>query len=130
MRFILFVSWLLLWAVPVNAQAPTPSPEASTSPMVASSTPISTDVLIDRAAAKYGVSRERLTAVLSCESGLSASAVGDHGTSFGIAQIHLPAHPDISKSQALDAAWSIDWAAHQFSLGHASMWTCARQLGY
>lgn len=43
--------------------------------------------------------------------------------SWGIAQIHLPAHPEISKEQALDPKWSIDWAAFQFSEGHQDMWT-------
>lgn len=66
--------------------------------------------------------------VAKCESGLNQNAVGDHGHSFGIWQIYLPAHPDITKSQALDPLWSTRWSAHMFAKGYAHRWTCARLL--
>lgn len=48
--------------------------------------------------------------------------------SWGVAQIHLPAHLDITKAQALDPLFAINWAAQQFADGRAYMWTCYRQL--
>lgn len=63
-----------------------------------------------------------------CESHLDTYAVGDQGTSFGVWQIHLPAHPDITKAEATDYVWATEWAAHQFLEGHAKEWTCYRIL--
>lgn len=84
--------------------------------------------MIEHSAEKYGVSFDILTNVISCESSYNSNAIGDYGESYGIAQIHLPDHPDITKEQALDADFSIDWMAQQFSLGHATMWSCFRKL--
>lgn len=91
--------------------------------------PLSTIGLISHYSALYGVSSSTVYKVLECESKLSASAVGDHGTSFGIAQIHLPAHPEISKIEALDPYFSIEWTARQMSTGHGNMWSCFRNMG-
>jgi hypothetical protein len=65
---------------------------------------------------------------LKCESKLNPAAVGDYGTSFGVAQIHLPAHPDITRAEALDPFFSINYAAREFAGGNASMWSCYRKL--
>lgn len=52
---------------------------------------------------------------------------GDRELSFGLCQIHLPAHPDISKAQANDPDFCLEWMAKQFSKGAvrdgACMWT-------
>lgn len=84
--------------------------------------------IVEAYAAHYGIPSIPLVRTLICESNLQDDAVGDMGTSYGIAQIHLPAHPEVSKKQALDPLWSIDWAAHQFSLGHAKLWSCYKKL--
>ena len=101
--------------------------------MVASIAPLSpesTTSLIRDAATKYNVSYTKLFNTLKCESGMDSAAVGDGGHSYGIAQIYLPAHPSITKAQALDKAWAINWTAYEFSTGHIGMWSCARILGY
>lgn len=67
---------------------------------------------------------------LICESRLKPDAVGDHGHSYGIAQIYLDYHKDITKEQALDPIFSIAWMAEQFSKGNKHLWTCARDFGY
>lgn len=79
---------------------------------------------IKDAAQQHGLNPIAFSKVIGCESNFDASAVGDQGTSFGIAQIHLPAHPDIATSSALDAEWSIDWMAQQWAAGHQGMWSC------
>ncbi len=60
----------------------------------------------------------------NCESGFNPLAVGDHGTSYGLWQIHLPAHLDVTKEQALDPVWSTRWAMAQLKLGKAKIWSC------
>lgn len=62
--------------------------------------------------------------VVYCESRFDYQAIGDSGTSYGIAQIHLPAHPDISKKQALDPYWSLTWMANEWSQDRANEWSC------
>jgi hypothetical protein len=63
-----------------------------------------------------------------CESNLDSSMVGDNGQSYGIAQIHLPSHPNITKEQALDKQFAIEFTAKQFAKGNAKLWTCYRKL--
>lgn len=51
--------------------------------------------------------------------------------SWGICQIHLPAHKAITREQALDWRWCIGWTAEQFKAGGARQWTEYRLLyGY
>lgn len=38
--------------------------------------------------------------------------------SFGLAQIHLPSHPHITKEQAMDAYFAIDFAIKTYELDH------------
>lgn len=87
-----------------------------------------TDILpadaIDHAALTYGVSPLLMLNLAKCESALNPDAIGDKGTSYGLYQIHLPAHPDISKQQALNPTWAANWTAKEIKSGHGSMWTC------
>lgn len=86
------------------------------------------EVIIEAYAAHYGIPARPLVDTLLCESDFNPDAVGDHGTSFGVAQIHLPAHPEITKEEALDPFFAIDYAASEFASGHASQWTCYKHL--
>lgn len=96
-------------------------------PVVVFSSTTAEDIVTSYAI-KYGTSPTPLIATLRCESNLRADAVGDFGTSYGISQIHLPAHKNVTKAQALDPFFSIDFAAHEFSLGHQYMWSCWKSL--
>lgn len=100
---------------------------AQTLPPVVYSTTTATDIIIAYAV-KYGIPAQPLIDTLRCESDFNANAIGDHGTSFGAAQIHLSAHPEITKAEAMDPLWSINWTAEQFAAGHADLWTCYREL--
>ena len=84
--------------------------------------------IIEAYAIHYGIPAQPLIDTLACESRFNPDSIGDKGTSFGLAQIHLPAHPEITRQEALDPLWSIDWAAKQFSEGHASMWSCFNKI--
>ena len=45
---------------------------------------------------------ELAAAVALAESGGKAGAIGDHGTSFGLWQIHAPAHPQFDRNRLLE----------------------------
>lgn len=96
--------------------------------------PLTIDEMIQTSADKHGVDGKVMRQVLMCESTLNPKAEGDHGingtatTSWGIAQIHLPAHPEITKEQALDPKFAINWTAKEMAAGRGYMWTCYRKL--
>lgn len=99
-------------------------------------------MMIDQSAQKWGANRHTMASVIQCESQWDVEAKGDYTidgvhfypkklapagawpTSFGLVQIHLPAHPDITKQQAYDPVFAIDYLAHQLSIGKGSQWTC------
>lgn len=85
--------------------------------------------IIRASARRFGASEAMLVATLKCESDFEADAVGDGGESLGIAQINLPSHPEISRTQALDPLWSIAWAAQEFAAGRAYEWSCFKATG-
>lgn len=114
------------------ALLPLGSPAIAHADTIQASFPISdyattTEGLIARYSAEFGVSGHDMAQTIQCESQGNPEAIGDHGTSLGIAQIHLPAHPEISKKEALDKEWSIKWMAQLFAAGRQSMWSCWNQ---
>jgi hypothetical protein len=80
---------------------------------------------------RYDISEkdiETILRVLKCESSFVSeqSRIYKNGVrepSFGIAQIHLPSHPDVTKEQALDEEFSIHWTAKKWVGGFRS-WSC------
>ena len=68
---------------------------------------------VRRMAQKYGLPPNILALVLQGESGWDKGAVGDNGTSYGLAQIHLPAHPNVSQKQAMNPDFAIEWTARR-----------------
>ena len=107
-------------AAPVLAQTAT-----STSLIYSTTT---APVIIAQYASDYGIAVQPLVDTLDCESDFNSNAIGDHGTSYGVAQIHLAAHPEVTKSEALDPLWSIKWAAQEFAAGNADLWSCYKRL--
>lgn len=92
---------------------------------------------IKQVAIDHGLNVERFLYTAKCESGFNPKIqsqhtysnerygpVGSQEQSYGLWQIHLPAHPDISKEQALDPIWSTDWAADEWVAGRQSQWSC------
>jgi hypothetical protein len=80
---------------------------------------ISTEAVIS------GVDPQVALSISKSESHLNPNAVGDHGTSFGMWQIHLPAHQDISKEQAENIIFSTEWSMSQLKEGNCQIWsTC------
>lgn len=48
---------------------------------------------------------------------------GAREESYGLSQIHLPSHPEITKTQAQNAKFSISWMASELSKGRAWQWS-------
>lgn len=82
---------------------------------------------------KYGVNSTKVLETVRCESRFKnvQSGIVSQGIredSWGIVQIHLPSHPEISKQQALNPEFALEWMVKQFSLGYAKQWSCYRSL--
>lgn len=84
--------------------------------------------LIHQKSLKYNVSEAVINTVVRCESSFNPSAVGDNGTSFGLVQIHQPSHPNITKQQAFDPDFALEFLASELSKGNGRIWTCYRLL--
>lgn len=62
------------------------------------------------------------------ESTWKADAVGDGGSSFGLAQIHIPAHPHITPEQAKDPEFALEFMVDEFLQGNEWKWTCWKEI--
>lgn len=80
-------------------------------------------------AMEHGLDVKRFIFTLNCEGHWDRYAVGDRGLAIGVAQIRKDYWPSITKAQAEDPYWSIQWMAEEWSAGHADYWTCAREYG-
>lgn len=52
---------------------------------------------------------------------------GEREKSYGLVQIHLPSHPNVSYTQATDPEFSVKFLAKNLSEGKGGMWTCYRK---
>lgn len=82
---------------------------------------------------KYGVNSTKVLETIRCESrfknvqsGIISNGVREN--SWGVVQIHLNSHPTISKQQALQPEFALEWMVKEFSIGHASKWSCYKKL--
>lgn len=82
--------------------------------------------LITFYASKYNVDENIMRKVVSCESSYRPLAVGDSGKSFGLVQIHLPSHPYVTREQAFDPDFALDFLAKNLAKNKGKMWTCYR----
>ncbi len=88
---------------------------------------------IKEIAIEYGVSSIEMLAVVSCETAgtfrpdiqsFSRYPDGTREKSFGLAQIHLPAHPNITREQAIDPDFALRFMATEFKKGKKGAWSC------
>lgn len=82
---------------------------------VISGTPSWAQVLIAEKAKETGVPASLISAVINQESGFNPNAqnVNDKERSYGLGQINLNAHPQITKEQATDPGFAIDFVANR-----------------
>lgn len=91
------------------------------SPQVKTSRAISE--IIDEKALQYNVSATRLTFFIKCESNFNPKALNPNGEfSIGLSQINLEAHTNITREQAEDPTFAINFMAENFSKGKYNMW--------
>lgn len=101
-------------------------------------TPRDVEVLAENTARLHGISvytfvetMKRESAgftVIDGQSYIPANGPNGREDSWGVAQIHLPSHPEITREQAQDPEWALEWAANEFKNGRASKWTEYRHL--
>lgn len=76
-------------------------------------------------ASQYGADRAVGFVIIQNESSYNPNAIGDKNSSFGLVQIHLPAHPDVSIQQAEDIDFSLKFLAENLVEGKCAIWsTC------
>lgn len=86
--------------------------------------------IVSEASTTYKVDADVMWRTLWCESRFVFDAHGDPnlGHSFGVAQINLRWHPEITYEQAINPVFAIDFMAREMAAGRANKWTCYRQL--
>lgn len=90
--------------------------------------------LIRKYAEQYGVSDPVMERVVGCETGGTydpsvqsfSYRKGVRENSWGISQIDLDYWPGISKAQALDPDFALDFMASKLSQGQGYLWSCYR----
>lgn len=82
---------------------------------------------VEEQAQKYGRNPDHLKAIIECESQGSTTIQSFHKKngvredSWGLVQIHLPSHPTITKEQAIDPSFAIEFLAENID---EVTWTC------
>ena len=120
---------LLAKQIRQNQQTETDDYQAEVSTIVETSCDRKCEIknLINTYADKYNVSAFYIKRTIECETHFRNTQSniirnGERELSFGLAQIHLPSHPHITKEQALDEEFAIAFMAEQFSKGRHWQW--------
>lgn len=114
---------------PVQKVAKVDSPETFTRELVA------------EYAIAYGVKPHSMIETIRCETGntfdplIQSFVPSPHGPngredSWGLSQIHLPSHPDITRAQAQDPRFAVEFMAQEFAKDNAWKWACWKLLKY
>jgi hypothetical protein len=84
--------------------------------------------VIQEAAARHGVSAPAMVALARCESRLDPNAVGDHGQSIGLFQIHNAGLLSLFRQQGYtdrtDPWQAADFTARALAAGLRAHWHC------
>ena len=66
--------------------------------------------------------------VIKCESEYKPKALGDNGHARGLVQINDIWHPEVSKSDAYNPVFAIEFLAKGLANGNGHEWSCYRKL--
>lgn len=92
--------------------------------------PSDISALITKYAIKYDVSESLMHKLVSCESGYNPIIVNSNAREFsvGLSQINLKAHTNITREQAENPDFALDFMASNIKKGYAkTMWvTCSK----
>lgn len=84
-----------------------------------------------------GLNTDHFLGVIDCETGntwdttIQSKYIRKDGTqeqSFGLVQINLPSHTNITLQQAEDPEFAINWMAEEWVAGRQSEWSCWTKL--
>lgn len=91
-------------------------------------TPTVHQILVNQATL-YHAPIPLMRAIITCESGNDplAHKLSSKENSWGLVQINLKAHPEITRAQAIDPEFAISYLASNLST-HESWWTCAKMV--
>ncbi len=67
---------------------------------------------------------DTLILLANCESTLNPNAMGDDANSFGLYQIFLKWHTDVTREQALEIDFATRWTAQKIREGEGHIWSC------
>lgn len=91
--------------------------------------------LVNKYAEEYHVSPTVMVNTINCEDTTwnpqKQSDIVKNGVreeSYGLSQINLPSNPNVTKEQAQDPEYSINFMASEMSKGHAQKWSCYRKI--
>lgn len=112
MQLSLLLGLLLLPASPILS---VPTAEAAALPDI--------HTYASTTAQRYGLDPSLFAAVISCESGWNPTAVSPT-RDYGIVQVHLSAHPELTLDQVDNPYFAINWMAQAWEAGHENWWTC------
>lgn len=87
-------------------------------------------IKIEEVAKKYKISSTTLANLVDSESEGNPYAEGDHGCSYGLAQINICAHKEVSKEDALDSDFALSYAAEAISEGTEDAWSVCNCYSY
>lgn len=127
-----FIPWTVTYAADVN-KVPQFVSIAKIIDTKAEVRPESIHDKITRYSAKYGIKREAMRVLVGCETSwtfdpkIQSSARYKDGTrekSFGLSQLHAPAHPEISYDEMTNADFSLDWMGSHWKQRHDLWVTC------
>jgi hypothetical protein len=85
---------------------------------------------IEAEAVKVGVDKNLAVMIAECESGFVpqqsqiVNAKGERENSWGVWQIHLPDHPQVTREQAMDIKFSTEYSLDLLKKGQATLWSC------
>ena len=88
---------------------------------------------IYQVARAHGVNGYQMERTVECESRFNniqstAYRNGVREESYGIAQIHLPSHPEVTKEEALNEEFAIEWMAKNFNNPYVTWYAYNRKL--
>jgi len=134
METIQKVLWLLLIMLAIvvvfRLTATTVIAEDQITMDVATMPPLSIKDKVGYYAKKYSVSESVMDKVIKCESGYNpnANAHTSREDSWGLVQINLKAHKTITKEQAIDPDFALNFLAENLARNNGRIWTCFRKI--
>ena len=90
------------------------------------------NMLVTTYAFIYNVDEVQMHKMIHCESTHNPKAVNINKweESYGLVQINLKAHTNVSKEQALDPDFSVRFLARNLSEGKGRMWSCYKEVSW